>query len=92
MADPACVFSSCRCARGARFLRGNDVNRLPHEPDCACQRCHERVFALTPATRVTLDAPTGSLDGRAVSLRELVDNATLTQSPRYSIGEDWNDD
>lgn len=41
---------------------------------------------------ITHDAPTGSLPAQSVSLRELVDNATLTLPPRYEIGEDWNDD
>lgn len=61
-----------------------------HPLTCNCPRCSEdeRLRAL----KITHDAPTNALDAKSVSLRELVDNATLTQSPRYMIGEDWNDD
>jgi hypothetical protein len=58
-----------------------------HAPDCKCEQCVEDLRA----QRITTDAPTASLPSNSVSLRELVDNATHTQ-PRYSIGEDWNDD
>ncbi len=61
-----------------------------HPLTCRCAECSEdeRLQAL----KITHDAPTSTLPTQSVSLRELVDNATLTQSPRYSIGEDWNDD
>lgn len=61
-----------------------------HPLTCRCTECceDERLRAL----KITHDAPTRSLDTQSVSLRELVDNATLTTAPRYSIGEDWNDD
>lgn len=61
-----------------------------HVPDCRCRECSEE--ARLCETRVTHDAPLNTLPAQSVSLRELVDNATLTQPPRYSIGEDWNDD
>lgn len=76
----------------ASLMSETPMNRMPHPPDCVCQRCHEQAFALVPATHITHDAPTGALPAQSVSLRELVDNVTLTQPPRYSIGEDWNDD
>lgn len=61
-----------------------------HPLGCICSYCSEdeRLRAL----KIVHDAPTNALTSQSVSLRELVDNATLTQSPRYSIGEDWNDD
>lgn len=61
-----------------------------HIHDCRCPACSEE--ARLRETRVVHDAPMGALPAQSVSLRELVDNATLTQPPRYSIGEDWNDD
>lgn len=61
-----------------------------HPLACQCSDCSEdeRLRAL----KITHDAPTATLDAKSVSLRELVDNATHTTQPRYSIGEDWNDD
>lgn len=61
-----------------------------HAPDCRCADCSED--ERLRETRVTHDAPMGALPSQSVSLRELVDNATITQPPRYTIGEDWNDD
>lgn len=61
-----------------------------HAPDCRCSACSEE--ERLRETRVVHDAPMGALPPQSVSLRELVDNATLTTAPRYSIGEDWNDD
>lgn len=70
-------------------------NRIPHEPDCACQRCHERVSAITPATRVTHDGPTGSLDRSSVSTLEVLQDWQLRELRKtldFAVGEDWNDD
>lgn len=61
-----------------------------HMPDCRCDECSED--AKLRAQHITHDAPTSALPSQSVSLRELVDNATLTLPPRYEIGEDWNDD
>lgn len=61
-----------------------------HAADCRCSQCCED--ERLRETRITHDAPTAALPVQFVSLRELVDNATLTTTPRYSIGEDWNDD
>jgi hypothetical protein len=61
-----------------------------HAPDCRCSQCSED--ERLRAQHITHDAPTNALPAQSVSLRELVDNATLTTTPRYSIGEDWNDD
>lgn len=66
-----------------------DAWRL-HPMTCKCDECSED--ARLRETRITHDAPTGSLPSQSVSLQELVDNATHTTAPRYSIGEDWNDD
>lgn len=62
---------------------------IGHALLCGCPQCSEdeRLRAL----KITRAAPTNALDTQSVSLQELVDNATLTP-PRYSIGEDWNDD
>lgn len=61
-----------------------------HALNCHCIECNEDVRL--HAQHITVDAPTNTLPASAVSLQELVDNATVTQSPRYSIGEDWSDD
>lgn len=61
-----------------------------HALMCNCPRCTEQ--DRLSQQRITHDAPTSALDSKSVSLRELVDNATLTLPPRYDIGEDWNDD
>lgn len=61
-----------------------------HELTCVCPDCSE--VSRMREQRISLDAPTGSLAERSVSLGELVDNATLTNHLRFSIGEDWGDD
>lgn len=61
-----------------------------HRIGCTCSYCSED--DRLRAQKITTDAPTASLPSNAVSLRELVDNATHTTPPRYSIGEDWSDD
>lgn len=61
-----------------------------HALFCQCDRCSED--DRLRQQRITNDAPANGLPHQVVSLRELVDNATHTTSPRYTIGEDWNDD
>lgn len=65
-------------------------NTAMHALNCTCRRCSEE--HRLRETRVVTDAPLNTLPSQSVSLRELVDNATLTLPPRYEIGEDWNDD
>lgn len=73
-----------------RAIGGRWMGNRLHAINCMCSECNED--ERLRETRVVRDAPTGSLPSQSVSLQELVDNATLTLAPRYSIGEDWNDD
>lgn len=68
---------------------GKTMN-VTHAILCDCNKCTES--QRLSQTRITHDGPMGALDPKSVSLRELVDNVTLTMLPRYVIGEDWSDD